>query len=56
MDNIMNIKEGEYLGLPFVLDVKGGEYLGVVVSIKSKGGDYWNYDTDVVLDGNSHRW
>ena len=55
MDIIMNIKEGEYIGPPFALDVKGGEYLGVVVSIKSKGGDCWHYDTDVVLDGNSHR-
>jgi len=55
MDNIMYIKRGEYLGPPFALDVKGGEYLGVVVAIKSKGGDCWNYDTGVVLDGNSHK-
>ena len=55
MDNIMYIKGGEYLGLPFSLDVKGGECLGVVVAIKSKGGDCWHYDTGVVLDGNSLR-
>ena len=40
MDNIMYIKGGEYLGLPFALDVRGGEHLGVVVAIKSKGEYY----------------
>ena len=55
MDNIMYIKGGEYLSLPFALDGKGGEFPGVVVAIKSKGGDCWHYDTGVVLDGNSHR-
>ena len=51
MDNIVYLKAGEYLGLPFALDVKGGEWFGVV-AIKSKGGDCWHYDAYVVLDGN----
>jgi len=64
----LDMKGGEYIGLPFALDVKGGEYLCVscylqqflqlavintnMVAIKSKGGDCWHYDACVVLDGN----
>ena len=69
MDIVMYIKGREYLGFPFALDVKGAENFGVscylsqflwlaetntiTAAIKSKGGYCHNYDTSVVLDGNS---